>query len=86
MRSAALAGSCIRESSEQAREADTLFSVMHHYATGSSQPERSGRSAVLGVKVKAFTFTFTFSHLADAFIQSDLHMCDLQCIHILHLH
>ena len=27
--------------------------------------------------------TFTFSHLADAFIQSDLHMCDLQCIHIL---
>ena len=23
-------------------------------------------------------------HLADAFIQSDLHMCDLQCIHILH--
>src|SRR4029434_3814399 len=28
--------------------------------------------------------TFTFSHLADAFIQSDLHMCDLQCIHILH--
>ena len=29
--------------------------------------------------------TFTFSHLADAFIQSDLHMCDLQCIHILHL-
>ena len=30
--------------------------------------------------------TFTFSHLADAFIQSDLHMCDLQCIHILHLH
>src|SRR4029434_1280606 len=24
---------------------------------------------------------FTFSHLADAFIQSDLHMCDLQCIH-----
>ena len=27
-------------------------------------------------------FTFTFSHLADAFIQSDLHMCDLQCIHI----
>src|SRR4029434_8376363 len=22
--------------------------------------------------------------LADAFIQSDLHMCDLQCIHILH--
>src|SRR4029434_2423300 len=27
---------------------------------------------------------FTFSHLADAFIQSDLHMCDLQCIHILH--
>ena len=21
-------------------------------------------------------------HLADAFIQSDLHMCDLQCIHI----
>src|SRR4029434_4236768 len=30
------------------------------------------------------TFTFTFSHLADAFIQSDLHMCDLQCIHILH--
>src|SRR4029434_4873786 len=29
-------------------------------------------------------FTFTFSHLADAFIQSDLHMCDLQCIHILH--
>ena len=29
---------------------------------------------------------FTFSHLADAFIQSDLHMCDLQCIHILHLH
>ena len=25
-------------------------------------------------------------HLADAFIQSDLHMCDLQCIHILHLH
>src|SRR4029434_9731869 len=32
------------------------------------------------------SFTFTFSHLADAFIQSDLHMCDLQCIHILHLH
>src|SRR4029434_498956 len=31
-----------------------------------------------------FTFTFTFSHLADAFFQSDLHMCDLQCIHILH--
>src|SRR4029434_6430253 len=31
-----------------------------------------------------FTLTFTFSHLADAFIQSDLHMCDLQCIHILH--
>src|SRR4029434_5469431 len=31
-----------------------------------------------------FTFTFTFSHLADAFIQSDLHMCELQCIHILH--
>ena len=30
--------------------------------------------------------TFTFSHLADAFTQSDLHMCDLQCIHILHLH
>src|SRR4029434_11032032 len=30
------------------------------------------------------TFTFTFSHLADAFIQSDLHTCDLQCIHILH--
>ena len=29
---------------------------------------------------------FTFSHLADAFIQSDLHMRDLQCIHILHLH
>ena len=29
---------------------------------------------------------FLFSHLADAFIQSDLHMCDLQCIHILHLH
>src|SRR4029434_3167162 len=28
---------------------------------------------------------FTFSHLADAFIQSDIHMCDLQCIHILHL-
>src|SRR4029434_8131199 len=28
-------------------------------------------------------WTFTFSHLAD-FIQSDLHMCDLQCIHILH--
>ena len=26
--------------------------------------------------------TVTFSHLADAFIQSDLHMCDLQCIHI----
>ena len=26
-------------------------------------------------------YTFTFSHLADAFIQSDL-----QCIHILHLH
>ena len=25
-------------------------------------------------------------HLADAFIQSDLHMCDLQCIHIFHLH
>ena len=24
-------------------------------------------------------------HLVDAFIQSDLHMCDLQCIHILHL-
>ena len=31
-------------------------------------------------------FTFTFSHLADAFIQSNLHMCDLQCIHILDLH
>src|SRR4029434_4454630 len=30
--------------------------------------------------------TFTFSHLADTFIQSDLHMCDLKCIHILHLH
>src|SRR4029434_6299614 len=28
--------------------------------------------------------TFTFSHLADAFIQSDSNMCDLQCIHILH--
>src|SRR4029434_7488015 len=28
--------------------------------------------------------TFTCSHLADAFIQSDLHMCDFQCIHILH--
>ena len=28
----------------------------------------------------------SFSHLAVAFIQSDLHMCDLQCIHILHLH
>src|SRR4029434_788189 len=27
---------------------------------------------------------FVFFHLADAFIQSDLHMCDLQCIHILH--
>src|SRR4029434_8804546 len=27
------------------------------------------------------TFTFTFSHLADAFIQSDLHMCNLQCTH-----
>src|SRR4029434_3460119 len=27
------------------------------------------------------SFTFTFSHLADAFIQSDL-----QCIHILYLH
>src|SRR4029434_8420040 len=26
----------------------------------------------------------TFPHLADAFIQSDLHMRDLQCIHILH--
>src|SRR4029434_10585326 len=30
------------------------------------------------------SFTYTFSHLADAFIQSDLHMCHLQCIHILH--
>src|SRR4029434_4108869 len=30
------------------------------------------------------TYSFTFSHLADAFIQSDLHMCHLQCIHILH--
>ena len=39
--------------------------------------ERHGRIA---------TETLTFSHLADAFIQSDLHMCDLQCIHILHLH
>src|SRR4029434_11019061 len=28
--------------------------------------------------------TFTFSHLADAFIQSDSHMCDLECIHILY--
>src|SRR4029434_3324031 len=28
--------------------------------------------------------TFTFSHVADAFVQSDLHMCELQCIHILH--
>ena len=34
--------------------------------------------------VDVATFTFTFSHLADAFIQSDLHMCDLQCIHVLH--
>src|SRR4029434_5332484 len=34
-------------------------------------------------KAKAQQITFTFSHLADAFIQSDLHMCDLQCIHIL---
>src|SRR4029434_6428174 len=33
-----------------------------------------------------WSFTFTFSHLADAFIQSDLHMCYSQCIHILHLH
>src|SRR4029434_4368947 len=33
-----------------------------------------------------FLITFTFSHLADAFIQSDLHMCDLQCIHILHFY
>src|SRR4029434_4144458 len=36
--------------------------------------------------VSVCDITFTFSHLADAFIQSDLHMCDLQCIHILHLH
>src|SRR4029434_6621275 len=27
---------------------------------------------------------FYFVILADAFIQSDLHMCDLQCIHVLH--
>src|SRR4029434_108281 len=25
----------------------------------------------------------TLSHLADAFIQSDLHMCDLLCLHVL---
>ncbi len=29
--------------------------------------------------MKAFTFTFTFMHLADAFIQSDLHC--IQAIH-----
>src|SRR4029434_4715586 len=34
--------------------------------------------------LQTMLLTFTFSHLADAFIQSDLHMCDLQCIHILH--
>src|SRR4029434_5430203 len=34
-------------------------------------------------KAHGGNITFTFSHLADAFIQSDLHMCDLQCIHIL---
>ena len=33
-----------------------------------------------------FYISFTFSHLADAFIQSNLHMWPLQCIHILHLH
>src|SRR4029434_4997488 len=37
-----------------------------------------------GMGTASLVFTFTFSHLADAFIQSDLHMCDLQCIHILH--
>ena len=37
-------------------------------------------------EIPVFDVTFTFSHLADAFIQSDLHMCDLQCIHILHTH
>src|SRR4029434_1918920 len=38
----------------------------------------------LSIRLFGHLFTFTFSHLADAFIQSDLHMCDLQCIHILH--
>src|SRR4029434_8266441 len=36
-----------------------------------------------GVSMERTTFTLHL-HLADAFIQSDLHMCDLQCIHILH--
>src|SRR4029434_10337151 len=51
----------------------------------------SSKSLRLTVRAYAFTpacchhlYICTFSHLADAFIQSDLHMCDLQCIHILH--
>ena len=38
--------------------------------------------------VLSVTFVLSYYitlHLADAFIQSDLHMCNLQCIHILHL-
>src|SRR4029434_1980515 len=52
----------------------------------------SSKSLRLTVRAYAFTpacchhlYICTFSHLADAFIQSDLHMCDLQCIHILHV-
>src|SRR4029434_4152222 len=35
-------------------------------------------------KKDIMTSAFRLSHLADDFIQSDLHMCDSQCIHILH--
>src|SRR4029434_3110889 len=51
----------------------------------SAKRDSGGGGSTLESKAKGF-LTFTFSHLADAFIQSDLHMCDLQCIHILHLH
>src|SRR4029434_3302552 len=51
------------------------------------QPQQKTYSSILHCPFRSATcYSFTFSHLADAFIQSNLHMCDLQCIHILHLH
>ncbi len=56
------------------RAVDNIHIILHYYIIYIESES--------GKKVKNYIFTFTFMHLADAFIQSDLHCIQVTILHL----